>query len=94
MQHTTSHSAIPHRAITSSLLASVGYRPDTETLEVRFHSGAVYQYFNVPAFIYHGLLGATSCGRFFNQHIRHHFPYKHTASPHPITPATKPSPDL
>ena len=88
MAHMTAHAAIPHRAVTVSVLASVGYRPDTQTLEIRFQSGTVYRYVTVPAGLYHALLAANSCGQFFNEHIRDRFPCQQTA------PSAKPVSDL
>jgi hypothetical protein len=34
--------------VSSSALRSVGYDPQTQTLEIEFNSAEVYQYFNVP----------------------------------------------
>ena len=82
------YGAISHRTLTSSVLASAGYGPDTHTLEIRFQNGTVYRYFTVPAGVYHDLLGANSCGQFFNEHIRNCFPCQQTA------PSTKPVSDL
>ena len=42
--------------VSSSNLASVGYDATTETLEIEFQNGAVYQYFSVPVQAYHGLM--------------------------------------
>ena len=53
------------QSVVSSNLAEVGYDPDLETLEVQFKSGGIYQYFNVPAFMYERLMSANSLGRFF-----------------------------
>lgn len=58
----------------SSNLAEVGYDSDLETLEVQFKSGGIYQYFNVPAFMYERLMSADSLGRFFNAEIKGHYP--------------------
>jgi hypothetical protein len=60
--------------VTSSNLAEVGYDPETETLEVLFKHGGIYQYFNVPAFINERLMTADSVGRFFNAEIKGHYP--------------------
>ena len=60
--------------VTSSNLAEVGYDPELETLEVQFRHGSVYQYFNVPAFMYERLMSADSLGRFFNAEIKGHYP--------------------
>ena len=62
-------------SVASSNLASVGYDTPTQTLEVEFLSGSVYQYYNVPENIYEQLMQAGSKGRFFHQYIRNAYPY-------------------
>ena len=57
----------------STTLAWVGYSPDQRMLELGFHSGKVYDYFEVPSPIYYELLGSDSKGRYFNLHIRNNF---------------------
>lgn len=58
-------------AVSSSNLASIGYDPDSETLEVEFtKTGKVYEYYNVPQFMYDRLMEASSHGVFFNAEIR------------------------
>ena len=64
--------------LSSSLLESLTYALDA-TLELRFHSGAVYRYFLVPPAIVCGLLAAPSKGAFFNQHLRTRFRYQRLA---------------
>jgi hypothetical protein len=57
--------------VSSSSLASVGYDPASETLQVEFvATGKVYEYYNVPQFMYDRLLEASSVGQFFNAEIR------------------------
>jgi len=56
--------------VSSTTVASIGYEADTQTLEVEFHSGSVYQYFNVPELHYEGLLNASSKGQYLNEHIK------------------------
>lgn len=56
--------------VTSSNIAQVGYDPETQTLEVEFHSGAVYQYFDVPQSVYDALMNAESIGGFLNSQIK------------------------
>lgn len=51
--------------VESSSLASVGYDAATRTLEVEFHDGDVYQYFNVPPVVYRDLIHAPSIGQYF-----------------------------
>jgi len=55
--------------VTSSNINSIGYDPQSGTLEVEFTSGDVYQYFNVPEHLYNGLLQAASPGQFLNINI-------------------------
>ncbi len=62
-------------AVRSRDIAIVGYESKTETLEIAFRSGGVYQYDAVPAEIYQDLLTASSMGVFFNQRIKDSFPY-------------------
>ena len=56
--------------VSSSNLRSVGYDQDSSTLEIEFNSGGIYQYLNVPAYIYSGLLTASSKGTYFDAHIK------------------------
>ncbi len=59
--------------VSSSNLVSVGYNPDSETLEVEFKSGLIYEYYNVPQFMHERLMQAPSIGTFFNAEIRNCF---------------------
>jgi hypothetical protein len=56
--------------VSSSNLASVGYDEASGTLEVEFHNGSCYQYSNVPAYVYSGLMSAASHGRYFDAHVK------------------------
>ncbi len=62
--------------VNSSNLSSVGYNSETETLEIEFHSGGVYQYFNVPKSIHTGLMNAGSKGSYHNQYIKNSYQYR------------------
>lgn len=61
--------------VISSNVASVGYDDATQTLEVEFHGGAVYQYFDVPRAVFDGLLAADSPGGFMHEQVRGVFRY-------------------
>lgn len=61
--------------VSSSNIVSVGYDGPSETLEIEFMSGAVYQYYNVPQSVYDTLITAASAGQFFAYQIRNAFPY-------------------
>ncbi len=62
--------------VESSVLASVHYLPALRQLEVEFHSGLLYQYFDVPQHTYTELLEAESKGSYFNVNIRNRFSFK------------------
>ena len=62
-------------SVASSNIASVGYDAATETLEVEFLSGSVYQYYNVPQNMYDQLMKAGSKGKFLNVYIKNGYPY-------------------
>ncbi len=61
--------------VTSSNVASVGYDPNTMTLEVEFRNGSVYQYFDVPETVYQDLMSASSVGTYLNQNIKASYRY-------------------
>ena len=56
--------------VSSSNLKSIGYDPETQTLEIEFLNGGLYQYINVPERIYNGLMAASSYGSYFDQFIK------------------------
>ena len=56
--------------VKSSVIASVGYDADAEMLEVKFHTGRTYRYFDVPRRVHRELLAAGSIGAYFNSEIR------------------------
>lgn len=62
--------------VQSSNIRSVGYDEDSMTLEVEFHSGDIYHYFNVPESVYSGLINAASKGSYLNNHIKGRFQYR------------------
>ena len=61
--------------VSSSNINSVRYEDETQTLEIEFHSGHVYQYFDVPKAIYDGLLSAASVGKYFHSQIKGMYRY-------------------
>lgn len=54
--------------VDSSNIKSVGF--DANTLEIEFHSGGIYQYYDVPTDVYHYFMNASSKGKFFHLFIR------------------------
>lgn len=56
--------------VVSSHIRSIGYDVDAMVLEVEFNNGAVYQYYDVPQYIYDGLMAADSHGRYLDQYVK------------------------
>lgn len=61
--------------VSSTNLARIRYDESTLTLEIEFHGGRVYQYFDVPQHVFEGLSRADSHGAFFNAQIKGHYRY-------------------
>lgn len=62
--------------VSSSNVRAVGYDPEEQILEVEFHSGSIYHYFNVPEHKYVGLMRASSKGGYLNDHIKNIYRYR------------------
>ena len=60
----------------SKLLAASAYDGGKRILYLRFRSGEVYRYFEIPAQLYHEFLAADSQGRYFRRNILGRFRYK------------------
>lgn len=56
--------------VKSSNIASVGYETDSQTLEIEFNNGTVYQYFDVNEQVFNELKGASSVGGYLASHIK------------------------
>lgn len=56
--------------VNSTNIEAVGYDNESETLGVRFHSGATYHHKEVPHEKYGGLLTAESPGAYYAREIR------------------------
>ena len=56
--------------VSFSNIRSIGYDSDSQTLEVEFHHGRVYQYFGVPSEVHAGLMAADSHGKFLDVHVK------------------------
>jgi len=58
------------QSVSSSDINSVGYDSESHTLEIEFHNGDVYQYFDVPQSTYDALMHASSHGSYFHRYIK------------------------
>lgn len=63
-------------SVKSRSLRSIGYDPKTQTLEIQFIRGTIYQYFGVPASTHEKLIQAPSHGWYFNQFIKQRYRYR------------------
>lgn len=56
--------------VDSKLATSIGYDPNTSTLEIEFKStGAVWQYYDVPEGVYNEMMNG-SIGKYFHANIK------------------------
>ncbi len=62
--------------VTSSNIRSIGYDEQSETLEVEFLSGGVYQYFSVPKATHQAFMAASSKGKYHARSIKGVFSYQ------------------
>jgi hypothetical protein len=62
-------------SVASTNILSLGYDPASETLEVEFSSGSIYQYYNVGAALHEQLMMAPSKGQFLNTYIKNAHPF-------------------
>jgi len=58
------------QSVRSSNISSIGYDPESKTLEIEFHNGSTYQYFEVPETVFNNLMGASSHGSYFYRYIK------------------------
>lgn len=63
-----------YTSVSSSNLREVGYERASQTLEIEFHNGGVYQYSGVPQSVHNALISAASVGSYFHAHIKDVYP--------------------
>lgn len=60
----------------SAVIASYNYDVPSETLEIRYHSGKVYHYLNVPEKVFKEMRSTMVKGIWFNRHIKGKYSFK------------------
>jgi len=60
----------------STVIAAFNYYTDTQTLRIRFVSGIVYDYKNVPEKVYTAMKTSFSKGVYFNLHIKNKYSFE------------------
>ena len=63
------------KPVSSSNLEDVGYDSATQTLEVGFMNGRIYQYFDVPEDVRDGLMNAGSPGGYLSREVKGKYRY-------------------
>ena len=63
------------KEVKSSFIEAVGFDYDKNELTIKFKTGGIYVYERVPRFVYDGLMGAHSTGKYFKENIdtRYHY---------------------
>lgn len=61
-------------SVSSSHVRAIGYDEETQTLEVEFNNGAVYQYSDVPKEEHEGLMNADSKGKYMHANVKPRYP--------------------
>lgn len=61
--------------VASSTVISIGYDEPSQTLEVEFKQGAVYQYYNVSQALFDELMNSSSKGQFLHHNIKLSHPF-------------------
>lgn len=69
-------SGLVRSPLASSNVASVGYDKERMILELEFHDGVIYQYFDVPEKVYTEFINAPSHGAYFFNEVKNVFSYK------------------
>lgn len=62
------------RPVASSNLVSIGYDAETQTLRIRFRN-SLYDYYDVPQFVFEGLMNASSKGSYHAAYIKNRYRY-------------------
>ncbi|HUL40286.1 MAG TPA: KTSC domain-containing protein [Burkholderiales bacterium] len=61
------------KSVSSSTIRSVGYEAGSQTLEIEFTSGSIYQYSRVSPEIYRKLMAAPAIASYFKDNIEEEF---------------------
>jgi hypothetical protein len=67
----TSH--IPRERVESSAIAEIGYSKRRHWLEIKFTSGSIYRYVDVPASVYRDLMAAESKTGYYGRYIKNNY---------------------
>ena len=63
------------KLVKSSSILAIGYNEKSFTMQVEFLNKDIYEYYNVPKFVYEAFISAKSIGSYFMEHIRSEYRY-------------------
>ena len=61
--------------VSSSDIRAIGYDNESQTLEVEFINGSVYQYAGVPPGEHDAIMNADSKGRYLHENVKRRYSY-------------------
>jgi len=61
--------------VNSDAFSHIGYSTINKVLDLKFESGSVYRYYNIPILVWDELYYSTSMGKVFNDNIRGQYPF-------------------
>lgn len=61
--------------VRSDAFSHIGYSTINKVLDLKFESGSVYRYYNIPVLVWDKLYYSTSMGKVFNDNIRGQYPF-------------------
>lgn len=57
-------------AVNSSTIEAIGYDASAMTLQVKFKNGALYEYSEVPQYVYDAVIESESVGKALNSEVK------------------------
>jgi hypothetical protein len=75
IQNQTPFPLFEQHPVKSDAFSHIGYSTINKVLDLKFESGSVYRYYNIPILVWDELYYSTSMGKFFNDNIRGQYPF-------------------
>ena len=69
----SNYNEIPWKYVSSSNIRAIAYNKKSLSLFVEFHSGGVYEYLNVPYWVFSDFKTSSSKGKFFHWRVKDKF---------------------
>ena len=62
------------KCVDSTMIRSIGHDAENSILEIEFHNGAIWQYFDFPESFWYEFDATDSKGKFFLREIKNQYP--------------------